>query len=194
MNDAEDMSSESNVLYQNQLELQKQLEELLRLNQEQQQEIEFLKQQNKKRTLPQSELDLNLMLTDTTWSNLPPGLKERLIKNYVVINEKGERFVTKEDMSSLLGFYTRDLRLGNLNFVGGEIQFCEYHLDLANDFLKEGFIDPFLVCLSRVASKLELSQSRGGFLRKRHSSFTNENVSQNLDPPKRNIMGIKSEK
>jgi hypothetical protein len=183
-----DSSDQSRVLYENQLSLQKQLDDQTNLNSDLQRQLDQVKQQFK-RTLPQSELDLNLMLTDTVWGNLPQALKDKLVKNYISVDESGVRHVSKEDMSALLGFYTRDLRLGNLSNIGGEMNFCEYHLDLANDFLKEGFVDPFLICLSRVATKLELSQSKGGFLRKRNSTFTSENVSKELEPPKRNLMG-----
>ena len=183
--------SDQKVLFENQKLLQDQLNELSLVNDAQSQQIAQLQQQQQKRTLPTSELDLNLMLTDTVWGNLPASLKDRLSKHYVVVGDDGKRYTTKEDLSALLGFYTRDLRLGNLSNLSGEIFFCEYHLDLANDLLKEGFVDPFLICLSRVASKLEISQSKGGFLRKRNSSFTSENVQQTLDPPKRNLMGSK---
>lgn len=188
---SESVSDSAKVLYENQLQLQKQMEEQISLNEIQAQQLSHLQQQQSKRTLPTSDLDLNLMLTDTVWGNLPPALKEKLSKQYVVIGKDGKRTVTKDDMSALLGFYTRDLRLGNLSTMGGEIYFCEYHLDLANDLLKEGFVEPFLICLSRVATKLEISQSKGGFLRKRNSSFTTENILRTDEPPKRNLMGSK---
>jgi hypothetical protein len=179
------------ILYENQKLLQQQMDDQVALNQSQAQQLAQLQQQQQKRTLPTSELDLNLMLTDTVWGNLPPALKEKMMKHYITVDDKGNKFTTKEDLSALLGFYTRDLRLGNLSSLGGEIYFCEYHLDLANDLLKEGFVDPFLICLSRVASKLEISQSKGGFLRKRNSSFTSENITGYMEPPKRNLMGSK---
>lgn len=186
---------QNKVLYQNQLDLQRQIDEQIALNQSQAQQLAQLQQAQSKRTLPTSDLDLNLMLTDTMWGNpnISPVIKDKLNKQYVVTDGNGKTFVSKEDLWGLLGFYTRDLRLGNLSSFGGEIGFCEYHLDLANDFLKEGFVEPFLICLSRVATKLELSQSKGGFLRRRNSSFTTENIQGNMEPPKRNIMGGKQE-
>jgi len=189
------MAQEQNtnkILYDNQLSLQKQLDEQISISQQQQQMLDQIRLAQNKRTMPASELDLNLMLTDTVWGNLPPGLKEKLVKHYIVTDSvTGERTTTKEEMSALLGFYTRDLRLGNLSSLNGEIEYCKYHLNLANDLLKEGFIDPFLICISRVASVIEISQSKGGFLRKRNSSFTTENVQGSMEPPKRNIMGSK---
>jgi hypothetical protein len=185
---------DNKALYDNQLELQRQIDEQIDLNKSQAQMLADLqKQQNNRRTLPASELDLNLMLTDTLWgnANISPIIKDKLNKQYIVTDSNGNKFVSKEDLWGLLGFYTRDLRLGNLSSFGGEMVYCEYHLDLANDFLKEGFIEPFLICLSRVATKLELSQSKGGFLRRRNSSFTTENIQTNLEPAKRNIMGGK---
>jgi hypothetical protein len=185
---------QNKILYDNQLVLQKQIDDQIQLNQSQAQQLMDLQrilaqQQQNRRTLPQSELDLNLMLTDTKWADMSPGLKEKLQKKFIVTRSDGSQSIEKEDLSAMLGFFTRDLRLGNLDRMTGEFNECEYTLNLANDFLKEGFIDPFLVCLSRVASKLDLSQSRGGFLRKRNSSFTTENVNTIFDAPKRNLLG-----
>jgi hypothetical protein len=192
MNDEKEQS-DAQTLYDNQVNLQKQIDEQVALNQNQAQQLEQLQKQSQKRTLPASELDLNLMLTDTMWGNpsISPIIKDKLNKQYIVEDSNGVKYVSKEDMWGLLGFYTRDLRLGNLSNFGGEMHYCEYHLDLANDLLKEGFTEPFLIVLSRVATKLELSQSKGGFLRRRNSSFTTENVNQNIEPAKRTIMGSK---
>jgi hypothetical protein len=52
-----------------------------------------------------------------------------------------------------------------------------------------GFVEPFLICLSEVAGILETSQSKGGFLRKQHNTFTTENKQQNLEPPKKSLWG-----
>jgi len=196
MTDKKEPEDVAQTLYNNQLNLQKQIDEQVQLNQQQAQLLEQLRQQQQnKRTLPANDLDLNLMLTDTQWgsSGMNQVIKDKTKKHYVVTTSEGKKEVSSEDLWGLLGFYTRDLRLGNLSNMGGEVGFCEYHLDLTNDFLTEGFSEPFLICLSRVASKLEISQSKNGFLRRRNSSFTTENVNSSLDPPKRNMMGQKTQ-
>lgn len=65
-----------------------------------------------------------------------------------------------------LGYYTRDLRLGNLSEVSGDIEHCEHYLDLAGDLLNFGCPSAFTTAYRRVATKLEISQSKGGFYRK----------------------------
>lgn len=154
-------------------------------------------------TRPVNEIDLNAQVINSLWGNpeIAPGLKERL-KNEVEIgrdtitddqgNQQQRVFVKREDLWSLLGFYTRDMRLANLDDrFSNELSYCQYHIDLANDFLKEGFIEPFLITLSRVATVLETSQSKRGFLRRQLNTFTSESKVQNLEPPKRNLFGVK---
>ena len=151
---------------------------------------------NYKRPLPTSELDLNLMLTNTVWGNpeLSPALKSKLLKDGVVMeDEEGNKYISREDLWSTLGFYTRDLRLGNLSTWNNELQVCQYYLNLANDFLKEGFTEPFIICLSRVATILETSQSKGGFLRRRINTFTSESMSMPQEPKKRTLWGTSKE-
>ena len=152
-------------------------------------------QRQYKRPLPQSELDLNLMLTNTMWGNpeLSETIKQKLNKGRIIKDEQGNAYVDKQDLWGLLGFYSRDLRLANLSSFNGELEYCKYHLNLANDFLHCDFVEPFLICLSRVATVLELSQSKGGFLRRRQNTFTTEQMQQNLEPPKKNIWGIQKQ-
>lgn len=151
------------------------------------------------RSLPTSELDLNLMLTNSVWgrADVPEELKEKLSKHYVtrdvegnvIKNEAGHVEVSKSSLWGLLGFYTRDLRLANLSEWNGELQTCRYMIDLANDYLSENMTDPFIIALSRAVSILETSQSKGGFLRKQMNTLTQKSVSQNLDPPKKGFFG-----
>lgn len=149
----------------------------------------------RKRVIPKSNVDFDAMTVNTEWGSayIPEILRRKLTKEYEVkkiINNKEYVTYEKEDLWALLGFYTRDLRLANLSTMNGELNYCQYYLDLANDFLRADFIEPFLICLSRVATQLELSQSKGGFLRRRMNTFTHEQYSQELEPPKKNLFGI----
>lgn len=151
------------------------------------------------RNLPTSELDLNLMLTNSVWgrADVSQELKERLMKYYIekdgagqiITNENGEMMVSKSSLWGLLGFYTRDMRLANLSEWNQELQTCRYMLDLANDYLTENMIEPFIVALSRAANIMETSQSKGGFLRRQMNTLTQKNVNQNLEPPKKGFFG-----
>jgi len=62
-------------------------------------------------------------------------------------------------------------------------------IDLANDYLSENMIEPFIIALSRAVSIMETSQSKGGFLRRQMNTLTHKQVSQNLEPPKRGFFG-----
>jgi hypothetical protein len=160
---------------------------------------------DQKRPMIRSELDLQLMTTDSQWgrSDINPELKNKIIRRYgylkpkkddrgrPIINDRGEveteLEVSQEGLWSLLGFYTRDMRLGNLSQFDGQVNYCSYYLDLANDYLQAGMVEPFLICLSRVATVLELSQSRGGFLRRRMNTLTQEHSAIDNEPKKANL-------
>jgi len=144
---------------------------------------------------PKDVLDFNLMVIDSVWGkdSINDDLKDKLasLKN-VYQDEQGKVFVQKESLWGLLGYYTRDFRLSNLD--ASQFHYCVVLTDLAGDFLKCDFVNPFLVCLSRVASVLELSQSRGGFLRNRQSTLTEERILKGygalsgIEPPKKSIL------
>lgn len=151
------------------------------------------------RVKPASDLDFNLMITETLWGSsfVSQELQQHLTKSFQMVDSegkpvfdnKGEPVVTKEALWGMMSFYTRDLRLSNLSYKSNEIQYCMNYLDLAGDFLKEGMIKPFLVCLSRVATVTELAQSKGGFLRRQMNTLRTENVDELLEPKKKSIFG-----
>ena len=145
------------------------------------------------RSVPHNEIDLQMQLTDPKWGhNVPIELKEKLSKIKGYMQTEGGYVEVKEQLWGLLSFYTRDVRLGNLSYIMGEVEYCRYYLDLANDLLREDYIEPFLTCLSRVATVLELSQSKGGFLRKIFSTIKQEHYREEKEPKKRNLFGGKS--
>lgn len=151
------------------------------------------------RNLPTSELDLNFMLTNSVWGRpeINKELKDRLMKFYVsrdeagniLTDEEGKIKVDKSSLWGLLGFYTRDLRLANLSVWDNELQTCRYMIDLANDYLSENMIEPFIIALSRAVNIMETSQSKGGFLRKQMNTLTQKHINQNLEPPKKGFFG-----
>lgn len=151
------------------------------------------------RTLPHSDLDLNLMLTDSVWgrSDVSPELKEKLNRYFSVKDEKGEQLynatgqpiVTKESLWGLLGFYTRDMRLANLSRLDNELTTCRYYIDLANHFLSVNHIESFLLSLGMAVTILETSQSKAGFLRRISNTLRQEHIRQDLEPPKKGMLG-----
>jgi hypothetical protein len=151
------------------------------------------------RELPTSELDAQMMMTNSTWgrSDVPQELKDRLEKFYIkkaetgeiLVNNDGTAVVNKSSLWGLLGFYSRDMRLGNLSEWNNELEVCRYHINLANDCLDENLCGSFLVSLSRSATILETSQSKGGFLRKILNTLTHRNINHNSEAPKKAFFG-----
>jgi hypothetical protein len=109
--------------------------------------------------------------------------------NLVFLGTENGLWVSIDEGSAwgILGFYTRDIRLGNLDKHTGEYAYVKYYLDLAGDFLQADLNKSFLVALSRAASVIEISQSKGGFLRRRMGTLTSENKYSGIDPAKKNI-------
>jgi len=147
-----------------------------------------------RRTTPTNELDLALMTTDAVWGKpeVSPELRKVLSRYTKIKTEDGEEAYTMDSLWGLLGFYTRDMRLSNLNHE--QMVYCIHYINLAGDCLQEGLVRPFIISLSRAATVLELSQSKGGFLRKRLSTITSESYHEEREPPKRNFFGKTKDK
>jgi len=156
-----------------------------------------------RRITPQSGLDFNMMLTDTMWgssqisSQLMEKVKDRRHREKLLYKiQSGElpEQTAKAAAWELLSFYTRDFRLANLSGITGEIQYCQHYIDLAGDCLREGYMEAFATSLSRAATLLELSQSKGGFLRRRQNTLTTENLQGEVEPKKKKLLfGSKKE-
>lgn len=147
-----------------------------------------------KKYIPQSDIEFNAMTTDPVWGRngpeVPPELRNELTETLDVLSRENVRTVETRYLWNLLSFYTRDLRLGNLQqhlIYGDEVKQCRHYLDLAGDLLHKGMRNAFIVCLRRVATILELSQSRGGWFRRRLGTITGESFTQTMDPPKKNM-------
>lgn len=152
------------------------------------------------RVMPTSELDAQMMLTNSVWGrdDVPTELKNRLARNFAVRDAKtgepmydaqGNPIVTIDSLWGILGHYTRDMRLANLDSWGNELVLSRYMIDLATDYLTENMVEPFITALSRAVTILETSQSKGGFLRKQQNTLTHKSVSQTLEPPKKGFFG-----
>ena len=160
-------------------------------------------QQNNLRTVPQSSIDLNFMLTDSVWgrNEVPQGLKDKLNKTTLQRDDKGDiifikdkdgNFIPVGTTASLwenLSIFTRDMRLGNLSEWDNELLTVRYMINLASDLLAVNMIEPFTVAISQSATILETSQSKKGFLRRGMNTLRQEHIQQNLDPPKKSLFG-----
>lgn len=152
----------------------------------------------KKRFVPESNLDFNLAVLNSVWGkdmDISEDLKEKLSKNFflrddgtgdLVKDDEGNYLVNKKYLWGLLGFYTRDMRLANINDI--QLNYCSFFIDLAADFLHVEMLEPFIISLSRAATVLELSQSRNGFLRKRQGTLTTEEYKELREPKKKSLL------
>lgn len=125
-----------------------------------------------RRSVPQSDLDFNLMTTDPVWGQPK--------------NEELKAILGRLD--GILSIYTRDMRLANLakfdelpqvrtlNSLGGDLIFSEMPMAAA-------------VCIHKSANILETSQSKNGFLRRRMNTFTQEQFKTEMEPPKKSLFG-----
>lgn len=138
---------------------------------------------------PENALDFNMQMLDPLWGKegkINSELKKKLQQSKFFKDYKtGKETETKDELWALLGTYTRDLRLGNLDKE--EILYCEHYLNLAEDMLKEGFVNSFIVSLSRVATRIELSQSKYGFLRRRPNTLETSKTETTLEPKKKGL-------
>jgi len=152
------------------------------------------------RPMPGSELDLNLMLTDSVWGRtdvISKELKDKLGRYFherdpqgeALKDENGNYIITKSSLWGLLGFFTRDMRLANLSRMDNELEVCRYMINLAGDFLQIDMIEPFLISLSRAATIMETSQSKGGFLRKMSNTLIQKSSSESIEPQKKTLFG-----
>ncbi len=128
---------------------------------------------------PENNLEAAMLITNPVWGSGDEVNQEFIDKitktKQKIIEKNGENFLISEknDIWQQLQMFTRDLRLGNLK--NSEVRYCDHYLKLAGDFLNEGYYNAFIVCMNRVASKIELSQSHNGFFRNIMKTITREN-------------------
>ena len=137
------------------------------------------------RNTPINDLDLQMMTIDTAWGKeISPELKKVLVETGNLETDKdGKVIIGQKHLWGILSYYSRDMRLGNLDNQT-YIVACEW-LDFAGDMVRLGLVKSFLTSLSRVVTMLELSQSKGGFLRKRLGTFTQEHYNEFKDGEKK---------
>jgi len=127
---------------------------------------------------PENNLEATMLVTNGVWGSdeeVNKGFINRIntISQRIEKRKEGDVLVSeKSDIWQQLQMFTRDLRLGNLKT--SEVKYCDHYLKLGGDFLNEGYNNAFVVCMNRVASKIELSQSHNGFFRNIMKTLTRE--------------------
>lgn len=153
-----------------------------------------------KRTIPQNDLDFNMQLTNPAWGKDELGQKSRdsLVKTYylldpetgeVIKDENGNPQVHHEDdYWSRMGFLTRDFRLSNLS--KSDYERLRWWADMASACNQQGYKRSTAYCISQIAPTLELSQSKGGFLREMLNTLINRNTNISEEPNKKSLFGL----
>jgi len=147
------------------------------------------------RKIPANELDLSFMTTESAWGKeVSVELNEALVEVGIINEGTPQEEITKTHLWGLYSYYTRDMRLSNLNHE--RYIYCLNWLGIAGDCLRVNYIHSFMTALSRVIDALELSQSVGGFLRRRTNTVTQESIGKPLDVPQKKGLfgGIKTRK
>lgn len=140
--------------------------------------------------IPISTLHLDALLLEPNWGRkVTDEVDKKLTVHKVVFNpETGEEELTTEAMWAVHAYFTRDLRLANLD-EHQEI-YCDFWLEIAGDFIRDNFKMSFLTAISKVAVVCELSQSRLGFLRKRIGKSTIETINKTIEPSKKDVLSL----
>lgn len=154
--------------------------------------------------LPESELELNYFFTNPQWGEdtvnpeLQATFKKRIVtavpKGQVFTHDDGKEYVsdgTVEKPKDLnlwgnFSFLTRDVRLAN--YDKNDIAYCSYYYDLGGDFLNEGFPEAAAISIRKAATRGEMSQGRGGFLRKMQNTLISLRKEEHTDNTKRSIL------
>lgn len=141
-----------------------------------------------RREVPESSLDAQWQMTNPAWgrAEVPSHLRDRLKKKHdgTLVDAEGNEYPASQGgMWELLGFFTRDLRLGFL--TGSETQEAREWLEIASICVAEDLPDSFFLSLSKVVSMVEISQSRSGNLRRAQRTSRQEQSLTYDEPPKR---------
>lgn len=152
--------------------------------------------QNKEpRVVPHNDLDFQYMTINPVWGkdDVSGHLRDLLTEYYQKEGGDSQDELVAKELWGRLSYLTQDVRLANLN--AKEMVYCQYFLDLAGDLLNDNFINPFMTCIARPASVLDLSQSKGGFLRRLLNTFYYKASNKNEnEPQKMNLGGFKTGK
>jgi len=162
-----------------------------------------------RRIMPKSDLDLQMMLTEPQWGKVEAikGAEERLQRYTKRKYLKGETLIVNGEMyqfdqdtvhnstesiwATLNAIFVRDLRLGKLD--RGEIANVRHYLDIAHDALQMQLPTACVTAMARVASLVEPSQSKSGWLRRLFNTLRQEKVETGFEPKKKSLLGKKRE-
>lgn len=157
-----------------------------------------------RKVLPESDLELTYAFTNPQWGDesVNKELQDKFKRNVFEYAPKGsilqdnegnqivsdgkQKILNKKDYWANLAFLTRDLRLANYDRT--TYNFCSYMYELAGAFLNEGYVEAAALSMQIGAIHGEMSQGRGGFLRKMQNTLIKEEKFQQMEVKKNSIL------
>lgn len=161
-------------------------------------------EQQARRILPESDLELNYAFTNPQWGDdtVNPNLQELFKKRKMITVPRGQIFYgeNQEELVSdgtvklpedknywaNLAWLTRDLRLANYDKT--TYAYCSYYYELAGALLNEGYYQAAALAMQIGAIHGEMSQGRGGFLRQMQNTLIKKEEHQIMEVKKNNIL------
>jgi hypothetical protein len=153
-----------------------------------------------KRSIPQSDLDFSMQLTNPAWGKeeLGAGARETFIKTFLKLDPKTRKLLLdaeghpevdhEDDYWARIGFLTKDWRLSNLSKEDYEL--LRWWGDMASAAAQQGYTRSVAYCISQIAPTLELSQSKKGFLREMLNTIINRNTNITDEASKKSLLGM----
>jgi hypothetical protein len=145
----------------------------------------------KLRPMLQSSMDFELLLADPRWGTdeVTQKLRDRLEKTKYFIDNNNNITEVRDQLWSILAFYTKDVRQGYLSENNNEMSYVRHFLILAGDLLSHNYNKSFVIALSRAVSVIETSQSKNGFFTKQKNTLRKEETHTEIEPPKKRFFG-----
>lgn len=125
---------------------------------------------------PSNDVELSIFTTETSWST-----------------EEIETKPIDDNFWKTLRFLKRDLRLGNLQAKYDDYEWLDNQVQLVQNILslRDGYFDKIApMALIRVVAAIELSQSRGGFLRQWFRTFNINSKESEANPRGGGLFGM----
>jgi len=135
--------------------------------------------------MPYDKLEFQAQLINPTYG-IPSEYSQHAKDRMKVQDDMGEMQNLLANMNII---YKRDLRLGNLSRLNGEVGYVQEYIDFSSDLISEGLPRSGATSMARAATVLEISQSDRGFLRRELNTFTKKSTTEIKEGKDSNLFG-----
>ena len=154
-------------------------------------------QQEQQRVTPASELDFNMLVINPSYGTpeVSQDLRDKLSYVNIERDKDGQPVLTPDGAMAgnriskwnELGFFTRDIRLGNI--TPEEVVVVRDRLRLAHSLMAANAPNAFALAYGEGVGMIETSMSVKGFLRRIWNTLRQENISSQPEPAKKTFFG-----